>query len=145
MEARKQLFEKVIRGIDRLFDKYEATRQEMIDFIEFVKRDNNKYFKPGDIYLGLRYCSKKNCYFCPHSFVWHESYLVGRKLKSRVIGKTITKVFLRKRGKLESYLYFKDLEKKAKAIEKRRNKYARCIASLHSGMERVAKTNPKTI
>lgn len=139
MEEKENLYRSIKEGIDRLFDKYEESRQEMIDFIEFVKRDNNKRFKPGDIYLGLRYCSRKNCYFCPHSFVWKESYLVGNKLKSRVIGNTITKAFLRKRGKLESYLYFKNLEKKAKAIEKRRNKYARCIASLHNGMKRIAK------
>jgi hypothetical protein len=144
MEEKENLYRSIKEGMDRLFDKYEESRQEMIDFIEFVKRDNNKRFKPGDIYLGLRYCSRKDCYFCPHSFVWCESYLIGNKLKSRIIGKTITKAFLRKRYKLEFYSYFKRLERQAKAIEKERNKYAGYIVSLRSELRRLARRNPRT-
>jgi hypothetical protein len=133
----------MIEGIDRLLKRYEEVREKMIDFEKSLK-EKSGYFKPGAIYLGLRYCGRSNCYFCPHSFVWEESYLVGNKLRSRVIGNTITKAFLKKRYKSELYLYFKQLERQAKAIEKERNKYAGYIISLRSELRRLARRNPRT-
>jgi hypothetical protein len=133
----------MIEGMDRLFDEYERVREQMIDFEKSLK-EKSGYFKPMAIYLGLRYCGRKNCYFCPHGFVWRESYLVGNKLKSRVIGRTITKAFLKKRYKLDLYSYLKQLERQARVIERKREKYVGYIVSLSIKMSKVGKNTPKT-
>jgi 6-pyruvoyl-tetrahydropterin synthase len=120
--------------ISELFLEYEQIKQEMENFVNTQK----KFYEQGHIYLELKKCGTKGCFFCPHGFVWVISVNFGKdkKLKRKELGKEITKDILRKYNKTYLYKKMKELENTAKNIEAKRKTVLEIINNLNSNSQK---------
>ncbi|KAA0257491.1 helix-turn-helix domain-containing protein [Deferribacter autotrophicus] len=124
--------------ISNLFAEFEKVKTEMKNLIENQK----KYYKKGQIYLELKYCGKKDCFFCPHGFVWVVSFNLGKEnsLKRKELGKTITHQILKEYNKDFLYSRLKKLELNVKILESKRNLIAGTINKLNRILSNYSKS-----
>jgi len=116
--------------LDNLFYNYLEAREEM----EFIVKNQKKFYEKKSIYMTLKYCYKSGCIFCPHSYEWKQSYELntkeGKKRFGKRLGKKITHKILKQYGKDNMYPVFKELENEMSKLQKKRNFYARNIQKI---------------
>ncbi|MDK2792852.1 MAG: hypothetical protein PWQ25_1715 [Deferribacteres bacterium] len=124
--------------ISNLFTEFDKVKTEMRNITDSQK----KYYKKGQIYLELKYCGKKDCFFCPHGFVWVVSFNLGKEktLKRKELGKTITHQILKEYDKDFLYSRLKKLELNAKILESKRNLIAGTINKLNRILSNFSKS-----